>query len=167
MFEDNCRDLLMELLPTEEFHVDGLDVKAVALGKDVKSTQYGKLKCLFVYNKRTYVLHYNVHVPRQGSSRLSNSPEWVDEIIQTEEIIQGEKFTDEKRVESSFGHKAFWLHTPLNTLEGEDYLLRALIVKITEYSRREQLCKQFRKLDVQALKVNPIYKVSFQEVGVV
>ena len=64
--------------------------------------------------------------------------------------------------DTNFGAKAFWEHTSMAYLQkyGDetDIMLRQLMMKITEYSRKHNLCKQFRKTDKIALARNPAFR---------
>ena len=49
--------------------------------------------------------------------------------------------------ESDGGRKAFWLYTPIKSLDGDDLDLRLLMNSLCDYSRNMNFCKQLRKTD--------------------
>ena len=159
--------LLMSPLPIEEFQIpkgviEGIDtdfvVNNVWFGQNPKSHLYGKIVCEFKYKSHNYTLYFHVHRPKQKYSCLSNKPESIMEVLHKSETIHGETFSYSESVDTSFGFKAFWGHTPIDCLDPESYMVRLLINNIIAYSRRNNLCKQLRKTDAQALRLNAMFR---------
>ncbi len=50
-------------------------------------------------------------------------------------------------VETSFGIKAFWHHTPMDCLDDEAKSLREFMKSLQLYCRKEKMCERLRKTD--------------------
>lgn len=124
-------------------------------GFEPKCSQYGSMIGGFLYvpTDKIYSFRFHIHKPNQKFASLSNRMISIEEIC--EEIIElsDGPFIDIKCKPTIFGYKAFWLHTPTDTLENqEDRDLRQLMQSITVYSRKMQFCQKLRKTDKKRLK---------------
>lgn len=150
-------DMQMEKLPVNELSTQDIKLLAVFIGKNPKSCVYGEIIGFFEKNNKIYKFQYHVHKPKQRYPQLSNKMTLIKEIAKNKRGYTTEIPTD-------FGTKAFWDYTPMSYLKklGDENacILRELMNKITEYSRKHELCKYFRKMDKQAIKENPLYKES-------
>lgn len=112
------------------------------IGKNPKSHMYGKMIGFFRYQDgKTYKFTWHVHKPKQKYASLSNR------MTDIEEILSSDDDGCMKHIETGFGNKAFWLHTPIDTLSNEDYDLRILMQNIKQWAVKEKLCKSFYKTD--------------------
>lgn len=99
-------------------------------------------------DNRIFAFRYHIHRPNQGSSNLSNKMTDLSEIVEKTYKISGEEITITEHVTTGFGHRAFWLHTPMSALESDDEKqLRHLMNYITRYSREQDFCRRLRKTD--------------------
>lgn len=109
-----------------------------------KSTCYGRGLGAFVYkDDSVYRFHYNIHTTYSKGPHLSNKMTSISRIIMRER--HGIAATE--RLETSFGRKAFWMHTPDDCLNPEEKALRELMKSLAVYCRKEDLCKKLRKTD--------------------
>lgn len=139
--------LMMTKLPANELSTSDITVTSAFLGKNPKSPMYGKIIGFFDKNNRTYKFTYNVHKFNNHNPHSSNKMTDLEEIV----TVNGRPDT----IDTEFGDKAFWENTPLKYLKDigdtDAYILRKLMNKITEYSRKNDLCKKFRKIDKEVL----------------
>ena len=150
-------DFGMDILPTAELCTDSMEVLCAYIGKQPKCHMYGKIIGLMKYKNDIYKFNFHVHRPNQKHACLSNKMEDLRKInihtLYDEEFIEYE--------DTRMGDMAFWLYTPLDYLKTEDtdsYELRKLIINITAYSRKQDFCKYFRKIDNKALRVNSMFR---------
>lgn len=138
-------------------HTDTMKIIQIFIGKNPKSTMYGKIIGIFLYKNNMYKFEFHVHEPNQKYPWLSNKMTNIYE-MQTESFA-GIEFPTYKG--TTFGNMAFWDHTSLEYLKEKDrdsYELRKLMNNVIAYSRAKDLCKYFRKMDRVALKENPVYR---------
>lgn len=70
------------------------------------------------------------------------------EIVKKTYNFYGKDITLQKEIPTTFGQRAFWLHTPMSALESDDEKhLRHLMTCITKYSREQDFCRRLRKTD--------------------
>lgn len=145
----------MDKLPADKLSTHDIQLICAFIGKDPMSHMYGKIIGFFNKNGTMYRFVYHIHKPRQGSPHLSNKMTEIDKIIFKND---GTMIPDD----TDFGAKAFWEHTPMTYLQKygneTDVMLKQLMIKITEYSRKHNLCKQFHKTDKIALAKNPVFQ---------
>lgn len=145
--------LKMEELPNpDQFSYGHIQVTHVFLGKDITSPCYGKMIGFFQANQKTYKFSFHIHKPNQRFPHLSNKMTDIAEIVK--KSYQGISYTENEP--TSFGQQAFWLHTPDKTLQDDpdSFALRQVMRKLTDYSRKNQLCAYFCKNDRKYLKFN-------------
>lgn len=146
----------MTPIETGELSTYEMRVTEAFIGMNPKSYQYGHIIGFFTYRGQNYEFRFHVHTPGQKLASLSNKMVNVDEVVSSEEY--GMVFSECET--TTMGCMAFWKDTPKDYLKERDedsYQLRLLMEQITAFSRKHGLCKEFRKLDKVALKVNPIY----------
>lgn len=149
---------MMTKLPPNELSTDKIPVIGALFGENPASAMYGKIIGYFQYQDKVYEFWYHVHKPRQKYPHLSNHMTELYEVVKRE-TRYGSWYD---KINTSFGNMAFWDYTPLSYLEQQNqtdaYELRKLMMKITEYSRKQKLCKKLRKTDKQAILQNPLYQ---------
>lgn len=138
-----------------QFSYGHIHVTHMFLGKDITSPFYGKIIGFFTADNREFKFYYNVHQPKSIYACLSNKMNNIEELVTTN--FHGMVFKNTRPTD--FAKKAFWLHTPDDMLEDDtdSFALRKVMRNITTYSRKHDLCRQFRKTDAAALKCNPIF----------
>lgn len=124
-------------------------------GFEPKCSQYGSMLGGFLYvpTGKIYSFRFHIHEPNQKIASLSNRMTSIEEICKEIIDLPSGPFADIKCRPTTFGYKAFWLHTSIDTLENqEDRDLRQLMQSIAVYSRKWQFCQKLRKTDKQRLK---------------
>lgn len=168
MFLDYEEKYYMSSISKEEllkWNTDKLIVISAHIGTDIRSIWYGKILGYFEYDNKVYHFFYHIHEPNQKYPQLSNKMTCISVLIEKQVVFRCEEVIPYVSIEdSTFGHKAFWLHTPddyiasgmslnLPQEEIDECLnLRHLMRSITAYSRSKVLCKYFRSLDKNRLK---------------
>lgn len=147
--------LHMTLIDFTEISTEYCKLLWLNAGFDPKCSQYGSMLGGFLYvpTNKIYSFRFHIHEPNQKIASLSNRMTSIEEIKENIIDLPDGPFIDIKCRPTTFGHKAFWLHTPIDTLENqEDRDLRQLMQSITAYSRKWQFCQKLRKTDKQRLK---------------
>lgn len=150
---ESCKDMKMDPVDNTELvrmSTPFCQLLWLSIGLNPESVQYGDMLGGFLYkpNNRIFAFRYHIHRPNQGSSNLSNKMTDLSEIVEKTYKISGEEITITEHVTTGFGHRAFWLHTPMSALESDDEKqLRHLMNYITRYSREQDFCRRLRKTD--------------------
>lgn len=152
--EQKYTELKMDKLPVDKLSTHDIRLTCAFIGKDPMSHMYGKIIGFFNKDDTTYRFVYHVHRPHQRSPHLSNKMTEIDKITFKNDAMIPD--------DTDFGAKAFWEHTSMAYLQKygneTDIMLRQLMIKITEYSKKHNLCEQFRKTDKIALAKNPAFQ---------
>ncbi len=118
-----------------------------------ESICYGKAVGFFIYKDyHVFRFHYNIHTPEFNGPRVSNMMEDVEEIILDEKMRDKYDILACEFEKTGFGSEAFWAHTPISTLKEDEKALRALMMALQAYCRKQEYCKLLRKLDKKHLK---------------
>lgn len=120
------------------------------LGMNPNSLQYGDMLGGFLYKpeNRIFSFRFHIHRPNQKDASLSNRMTVLDEFIEKIYHIGDKDIPWWISGPTSFGCQAFLLYTPMSKLENDDDKhLRHLMMNITKYSRKMDLCKKLRKTD--------------------
>lgn len=151
-------DMLMTPIhDTTPMETDKIKLQFAFIGKNIESPFYGRIIGGFEYENKLYQFDFHIHHPKQKHPELSNKMTNISEIVVNKYF--GYEIVEYK--DTTFGQRAFWSFVPLKELKTEHpdaYELRLLMKVITQYSHDNNFCKYFRKLDRQAVKVNPIWK---------
>lgn len=160
IFTYSNRHLLSEE-ETTEISTDVCKILYMNVELNPIQNYYGQMVGAFIYlpNNEIYTFEYFIHRPKQKSPALSNKMEVINKVSK-KHLKNDFYYFDEDPTD--FGHRAFWLSTPLNTLENEDYDLRVFMNKLTEYSRKNNFCKQLRKTDKARLEYLKEYPSAFK-----
>ena len=155
LYNKTAEALYMTPVDFSEISTDNCRMLWLNAGFKPKCSQYGNMLGGFLYvpTGKIYNFRFHIHEPGQKIASLSNRMTSIEEIC--EEIIDlpSGPFADIKCRPTTFGHKAFWLYTPIDTLGNqEDRDLRQLMQSITAYSRKMQFCQKLRKTDKKYLK---------------
>lgn len=115
------------------------------IGINPNSLQYGDMLGGFLYKpeNRIFSFRFHIHRPNQKYASLSNKMTVLEEIVERIYHIDDKDISWWISIPTSFGHRAFWLYTPMSKLENnDDKHLRHLMTNITKYSREMDLCKK-------------------------
>lgn len=167
LYNKTAEALYMTPVDFSEISTNNCRMLWLNAGFKPKCSQYGDMLGRFLYipTGKIYSFRFHIHEPGQKIASLSNRMTSIEEIC--EEIIDlpSGPFVDIKRRPTTFGHKAFWLYTPIDTLENqEDRDLRQLMQSITAYSRKMQFCQKLRKTDKKYLKIRLMNKIKLMGV---
>lgn len=116
--------------------------------KNPESYMFGKMYGIFEYEGNIYKFTWHIHEPKQKFASLSNRMTNIEQFI----VKRKDDFEFVSTTMTKTGHRAFWINTPDNYLDGFDLSLRKLMKSIKAYAVSEQLCKQIKKFDNKHLK---------------
>ena len=128
---------------------DDCEMLRLYIAENPESYKFGKMYGVFKHENELYKFTWHIHEPKQRFSSLSNRMTNFEKII-----VKCDEKHDFRYVvsrPSNSGHRAFWINTPDDTLEGFDLHLRKLMRNLKTYAVSEQLCKRIRKFDKKHL----------------
>lgn len=133
-----------EDIDKDNFKVTDIEVLFFMTCMNPESVCYGTAVGAFIYKDgRVYRFHYNIHTPHSKGPHKSNQMSCIDRVIlDTRNGITSVDFKD-----TVFGTKAFWDHTPMDSLDPAAKSLRELMISLKLYCRQQNLCSKLRKLD--------------------
>ena len=126
----------------------------LSIGLNPESMQYGDMLGGFLYKPegRIFTFRYHIHKPKQKYANLSNRMTDLAEIVKKTYNFYGKDITLQEEMPTTFGQRAFWLHTPMSALESDDEKhLRQIMTNITQYSREQEFCRRLQKTDKKHL----------------
>lgn len=126
----------------------------LSIGLNPESMQYGDMLGGFLYKPegRIFTFRYHIHKPKQKYANLSNRMTDLAEIVKKTYNVYGKDITLQEEMPTTFGQRAFWLHTPMSALESDDEKhLRQIMTNITQYSREQEFCRRLQKTDKKHL----------------
>lgn len=126
----------------------------LSIGLNPESMQYGDMLGGFLYKPegRIFTFRYHIHKPKQKYANLSNRMTDLAEIVKKTYNFHGKDITLQEEMPTTFGQRAFWLHTPMSALESDDEKhLRQIMTSITQYSREQEFCRRLQKTDKKHL----------------
>lgn len=124
---------------------NGIHMLHAAAGYNPKSIYFGKIIGRFEYNGRVFQFTYNIHQPKQESSKLSNRMTNVKEFIYY--TMDEEKPGCPVLEDTMTFNDAFIGFMPDKDLDTDNYAFRQLSRTITQYSRENGLCRKIKKFD--------------------
>ena len=122
----------------------------LSVGLNPESSQYGNMLGGFLYKPegRIFTFRYHIHEPNQKYASLSNKMTSISEIVEKTYHLGDKSITTDGEIPTTFGHRAFWINTPMSALKSDDEKhLRHLMTCITKYSREQDFCRRLRKTD--------------------
>lgn len=108
---------------------------------------FGDILAVMRHGDRFFVLVFHVWRPGQKASDANHLSEIQELRV---EKCAGLDFLD--RVDTDFGLRAFWLHTPDSDLDADALVLRAVAKTLKRYSVDNKLCARFRKENAATIK---------------
>ena len=147
-FCDDCYGNLHRV-DCSQLSTNDCEMLRLYIAEKPESYMFGKMYGVFKYKNELYKFLWHIHEPNQKMASLSNRMTNFDKMI-----VQYDEKHDFRYVvcrPSDTGHKAFWLYTPDDMLDGFDLHLRQLMHNLKTYAVSEQLCKRIRKFDKKHL----------------
>lgn len=133
----------------------------LSVGLNPESSQYGDMLGGFLYKPdgRIFTFRYHIHEPNQKYANLSNKMTTISEIVEQTYHLSNKSITMNEEIPTAFGHRAFWVNTPMSALESDDEKhLRHLMTCITKYSREQDFCRRLRKTDKKRIAYVTAYE---------
>ena len=103
----------------------------------------GQIVAVVRHADRVFKIRFHVWRAHQSPSEANRLTE-IEELVTRTETIAGEPFEYLDAVPTDFGHKAFWLRTPVSDLDADAVALRAVAARLKSYSVTHQWCRKFR-----------------------
>ena len=148
-FCDDCYSGLHRV-DCSQLSTDNCKMLRLYIAENPESYIFGKMYGIFEYQNELYKFKWHIHEPNQKFSSLSNHMTNFEKMISKYDKKHDFRYV---MCQPSYdGHKAFWLHTPDDILDGFDLHLRKLMRNLKTYAVSEQLCKKIRKFDKKHLK---------------
>lgn len=144
-FTEGC--LGMERIAATGKITDDTEILKAYLGVLPDKPYFGNILAVIRHGGRFFVLVFHVWQPRQKASDANRLSEIQELRV---EKCAGLDFLD--RVDTDFGLRAFWLHTPDSDLDTDALVLRAVAKALKQYSVNNKLCARFRKKNAAAIK---------------
>lgn len=138
--------LLMRAIPVTGPVDEDTELIRAYLGEDPDAPYFGQILAVLRHKDRFFQILFNVrHEGQRGcdANRLSEIQELVLKHYQCGSI----EMDYVERVETDFGHKAFWYYTPDDALDRDALALRAVAKKLKSYSVANGLCAKLRTLE--------------------
>lgn len=149
---DFCDNIYGELhrVDCSQLSTDDCKMLRLYIAENPESSMFGQMYGIFEYQNEIYEFQWHIHEPNQKVAFLSNRMTNFDKMLVTYDKKHNFRYVVNHPSET--GHRAFWMNTPDDTLDGFDLHLRKLMHSIKAYAVSEQLCKRIRKYDRKHLK---------------
>ena len=130
----------MEDVPVARMVDSKTEILKAFLGRNPDKPYLGSILTVVRHDSRFFVLIY--HVWRAGQK-----PAEANRLLEIQELNVREYLGIEflERVNTDFGLRAFWLHTPDSDLDAHALALRTVAGVLKQYSVSHQLCARFRR----------------------
>lgn len=126
---------------------DDTEILKAYLGVLPDRPYFGDILAVMRHGGRFFVLVFHVWRPGQKASDANRLSEIQELHVESR---AGLDFLD--RVDTDFGLKAFWLHTPDSCLDADALVLRTMAKTLKQYSVDNKLCAGFRKRNAASMK---------------
>lgn len=126
---------------------DETEILKTYLGVLPDRPYFGDILAVMRHGGRFFVLVFHVWRPGQKASDANRLSE-----IQELRVEKRAGLDFLGRVDTDFGLRAFWLHTPDSGLDADALVLRAVAKTLRRYSVGNKLCAGFRKRNAATVK---------------
>lgn len=149
---DFCDNIYGDLhrVDCSQLSTDDCEMLRLYIAENPESYMFGQMYGVFKYQNEIYKFEWHIHEPNQKVAFLSNRMTNFDKMLVKYDKQHNFRYVVHHPSET--GHRAFWINTPDDTLDGFDLHLRQLMHSIKAYAVSEQLCKHIRKYDRKHLK---------------
>lgn len=137
----------MERIDAATKITDETEILKAYLGARPDRPYFGDILAVMRHGGRFFVLVFHVWRPGQKASDANRLSEIQE--LRVKRCADTDFLT---RVDTDFGLKAFWLHTPDSGLDADDLVLRAVAKALKQYSVDNKLCAGFRKRNATTVK---------------
>lgn len=127
-----------ERLPEIRTDNPNIEIAKAYLCNNPAQPYFGKILAILEYQDEYYMLYFHIWRERQ-------SPTEANRMTNLYRLVSNQKLNILEREETSFGLKAFWLHTPDSELDPDSLALRSVAKALKQYSVNNRLCAKFKK----------------------
>ena len=136
------------LCPCNKLSTGDCKMLRLYIADNPENYAFGNMYGIFEYEDDLYKFTWHIHEPKQKFASLSNRMTNIERLIVRHKA--GYEFVSETIIDS--GHKAFWINTPDDYLDGFDLSLRKLMKNIKAYAVANQFCKHIKTFDSKHLE---------------